>query len=97
MASLVYTISHHLLCLNMTKVDTSTNWSLSYPCIAREKLNSDMLEAQPLCWEFNGDGPGMVMAPIVPRIQTITGFYSTLMSHNYNDNDDVASEGECME
>ena len=51
-----------------------------------------MLEAQPSCWEFNGDGPGMVMAqtfPIVPRIQTTTGFYSSLMSNNYNDNDDV--------
>lgn len=34
---------------------------------------------------------------IVPRIQTITRFYSTLMSDNYNDNDDVASEGAYME
>ena len=50
----LYHVIHHILCLNMTRANTSTNWSLSYPCIARAKLNSDMLQAQPLCWEFNG-------------------------------------------
>ena len=60
----LYHVIHHHLCLNMTKVDTSTNRSFSYPCIARAKLNSDMLEAQPSCWEFNGNGAGMVMAQL---------------------------------
>ena len=88
----LYQVIHHLLCLNMTKVNTSTNWSLSCPCIAREKLDSDMLEAQHSAiilgvqWKWSRYGYGT----IVPSIQTTTGFYSTLMSNNYNDNDDVA-------
>lgn len=44
-------------------------------------------------WKWSRYGNGT----IVPGIQTTTGFYSTLMSDNYNDNDDVASEGACME
>ena len=43
--SCVYHVIRHLLRLNMTKVNTSTNRGSSYPCITRAKLNGDMLEA----------------------------------------------------
>jgi hypothetical protein len=77
-----------LLHLNMTNVNTSTNWSSSYPHITRAKLNGDMLEAQWSCWVFDRNSAGMVSN----RNSAGMVMYdmSLLISNNYNDNDNVA-------